>query len=80
MLRDCNQRWLVICGRVDCGHSIDTSGKPFRHIRGQLAINCIVVKALEEGEFGRIGHPSRGERSDLLNNDMRVSNNVPIFI
>lgn len=54
-------------------HLVHALGEAARDGRAQHAVDRRIVEALEEGELGRVGDGRRGERVDLLDDNVRVA-------
>lgn len=65
---------------VDGGHAVDTGIKTVSDIDSDDAIDLGSVDTLEEGEDGRVSRSRLVERSELLNRDVRVADDVALRV
>lgn len=70
MLSYWNQDRLVVRGRIDGGHSIDTDRKTSSTIHAHNSIVSGSVNSREEGKFLRVKGNSVGIVRDFLNDEM----------
>ena len=79
MLSNGNDSGLVIRRRVNRSHAVNTSGKTIGNSNLHIALRVgRSVDTLEERELGRVGGRGLRKRGDLLDNDVRVTNDVAV--
>jgi len=80
VLRNSNKRRLVVRGSVDGRHAVGASRETTSDSRRELAIDGWVVQALEEHEDSRVGGRGLRQRGDLLDHDVRVTDDKTLRV
>lgn len=80
VLGNSNEHWLVVRRSVDGRHAVGTRGETTRNIRADNAIDRRAVDTLEESELGRRQGRGLVQRLKLLNDDVRVANDVALRV
>lgn len=80
MLRDGDERRLVVRRGVDGRDLVEASGETGRHGGAELAVDRGVVEALEERELGRVRRRRLVESGELLDDNVRVANDLALRV
>lgn len=70
----------MIRSSVDRRHLVNPSGETTRHVGRKLTVNGCIVQALEEGEFRRVIRSGLTERSERLDDDVGMPDNLALRI
>jgi hypothetical protein len=80
VLRDGDERRLVVRRRVDGGDLVRAGRQAAGDLDGELAVDGRVVEALEERELGRVRRRRLAERGELLDDDVRVADDLALAV
>ena len=80
MLRDRDDRRLVVRRRIDAREAVHARGEALVERRGELAVLRGVVEALEEGKDVRVGWFRGLERVEELDDDVRVAADLALAV
>jgi hypothetical protein len=81
MLRNTRQRRLMIRGRIDRKHPIRARRQPGRNTSAERPIRIKrIIQPLEKREFRRVKRTRIVQPVQLLNHQMRMSNQHPVRI
>ena len=80
MLSNSNNNRLVVCGSVNAGHAVDTWLETAGNDSTENTTLRLLVQTFEESELGGVGRLSVSQGVELLNDDVRVSDDVAIVV
>ena len=70
----------MVSSGVNRREAVDTSGETVRDVSGNNAVLRGAVNALEESEAGRVGRSGLVERSQLLDDNVRVADDIALTV
>lgn len=80
VLRNSNERRLMVGRRVDAGKTIGTRGETIRNVRAQDTAGSRVIQALEEGEASGVSDCGVANSVNRLNDDVTVALDLALSV